>query len=72
MNLELMLKVIGWGMVATPIGIFLMISVYMVAGVANDDPTIMSAVMLGVLVFLLGAGILLLTYFTNIIPSLVG
>lgn len=65
MNLDFFIKVLGWAMALSPVLVFLVISGYMVWGAAKDDETIMALVMLGLGMFGIGAGILLIVYLTT-------
>ncbi len=68
--LELAVKMIAWAMTLTPIAAFTAISAYMIAGAAKDDDMIKAIAMLGVSVFSIGAVLLALVYFTDIVFTL--
>ncbi len=67
MTLDLALKVIGWALTATPLVVFLVISFYVIMGAAGDDDLIKALVLLGVVIFFIGAILLVLVYLTNLL-----
>jgi hypothetical protein len=69
MTLELVITLLGWAMVLIPIALFLFISAYMFWGIAKDDGMIKSLVMLFLFVFTLGAGMLGIVYFTDLLAT---
>jgi len=71
MSLELILKIISWAMLATPLIVFLIISGYMIFGAASDDDEIMALVILGFTLFFMGTGMLALLYFTDLLSGLI-
>ncbi len=65
MDLDLALKVVAWAMAITPLTVFIVISAYMMLGAAEDDDSIKGIMMLGVGIFVIGAGLLAMTYFAG-------
>ena len=70
-SLELILKSLGWVMAGLPVAVCALIAVVMIRGAAKDDPVVMSLVMIGLTVFGIGAGILILMYLTDFGANLV-
>ncbi len=69
MQLELVLKIIGWLFVLGPTITFISISFYMIRGAAEDDVTIMALVLIALALFVMGAILLLLLYLTNVFQA---
>jgi hypothetical protein len=65
MDLDLVIKILGWSMAIAPIVVFNVLSAYMVAGAAQDDEVIMGMLMAGLGSVGLGVAILLFVYLTN-------
>jgi hypothetical protein len=65
MNAVLWLKLIGWILFCLPILAFAGFSVWMIREAMNDDENIGIFVGLMGVVWIVGAGILVLTYFTD-------
>lgn len=57
------LKILGWFLFIAPILTFVTFSVWMILSVMKDDSNIASFVSLVVVLWLIGLGILVLTYF---------
>jgi len=57
-------------MVAGPVLLFLIISFHMLKGLAQDDDLVLAVAMLNVAIFIIGGGLLVLTYFTTLIPAI--
>ncbi len=66
MNLELIVKSVGWVFVLGPVGAVLAVSIHLIMGAAKDDDMIRGFLMLGISFVLLGAGMLALAYFTDV------
>ena len=64
-SLELILKSLGWVMAGLPIAVCTLISVVMIRGAATDDPVVKSLVMIGLTIFGIGVGLLILMYLTD-------
>jgi len=60
------LTFVGWAFVLIPVTVLVVISYQMIKGAAGDDGLIMSLVMLGFTLFLMGVVILLLLYLTDL------
>lgn len=60
------LTFIGWAFVLIPVTVLIVISYQMIKGAAGDDGLIMSLVMLGFTIFIIGVVILLLLYVTDL------
>ena len=69
MDLDLALKVVAWAMTITPVTVFVVISLYMMMGAAEDDDSIKGLIMLGVGIFAVGAFLLTMTYFAGFSTS---
>jgi hypothetical protein len=69
MSLRLFITIAGWVMVAGPVLLFLFISFHMLKGLAQDDDLVLAVAMLNLAIFIIGGGLLVLTYFTNLIPA---
>lgn len=67
MALETIMLVVGWAMFATPIVVFLSITTRLVIGAAKDDDVIMATLGLGVTICVIGGGILLAVYLTDLL-----
>ena len=65
MDLDFLIKVVGWSFTIGPVAVFLVISSYMVAGAAKDDEAIMAMVMAGMGAFGVGVCILIVMYLTS-------
>jgi len=65
LDLDFIIKIIGWTMAVGPVAVFVVISAYMVAGAAKDDETIMMMVMAGMGSFGIGLAILVMIYLTD-------
>lgn len=65
-DLELIVKVLGWILLIGPVAAVISISTYLIMGAAKDDETIGGFVMLGLSLFLLGGAMLALVYFTDL------
>lgn len=72
MSLETIIKALGWVMVIIPASVALTISFFMFRGAAKDDELVMVLVILGMTVFFIGLGILVLFYLTDLGTALVG
>ncbi|MBT5807726.1 hypothetical protein HOI18_00420 [Candidatus Uhrbacteria bacterium] len=64
--LPFVLKFIGWIFTVVPVLAFVGVSVVVIKGAANDDGLIMSLVMLGILLFVMGVIILSTVYLSGI------
>lgn len=71
MSLETIIKTIGWIMTIVPATIALTISFFMFKGAAKDDELIMVLVILGMTVFFVGLGILIVFYLTDLGTALI-
>lgn len=73
-NLALIVKIIGWFLVLAPFTAVFIVSLAMIIGAAKDDEgngnAIGGLVTMGASMFFLGAAMLLLAYFTNILTRL--
>lgn len=69
MSLKLFITIAGWVMVAGPVLLFLFISFHMLKGLAQDDDLVLAVAMLNLAIFIIGGGLLVLIYFTNLIPA---
>ncbi len=65
MNAMLWLKLIGWIMFFIPILAFSGFTIWMIRETMNDDENIGIFVALMAVIWVVGAGILILTYFTD-------
>ena len=70
MSIETILKIIGWAMTIIPLTAFLIVSGHMFLGAAKDDEAVMAIVLLAITIFAVGAGILVMVYFTGLLPGL--
>ena len=66
MTLETLVKIIGFAMTGVPLTVFIVISIFMFKGAAEDDDVVKSLVMLTFAIFAIGAVILALVYLTDI------
>jgi len=71
MTLEMIIKTAGWIMVIIPATLAVSISFFMFRGAAKDDELIMTLIILGATTFLIGAGILILFYLTDLGTALI-
>lgn len=55
-------------MVIGPLLLYIIVSVHMLKGLAQDDELVLAVAFLNLAIFMIGAGLLVLTYFTNLIP----
>lgn len=65
-------KIIAWFLFATPLLVFLGLSIWMLRGLMEDDAIIKALTMLGIAFFLIGTILLVLIYMTDILPRIVG
>ncbi len=65
MQLDTIFKALGWAMAITPLAVFLMITFYMIRGAAKDDSVVMGLVLLGLAIFGIGVGILIIFYLAD-------
>ena len=65
MELDTIFKAIGWAMAGTPLAVFLIITFHMIRGASRDDPIVMGLALLGLAVFGIGVGILLIFYIAD-------
>lgn len=65
MDLDLIVKILGWTMFVAPVVVFVVLSGYMVWGAAQDDEVIMALAMAGLASFGIGFAILLFVYLTD-------
>lgn len=74
-SLTFVIKIIGWCLVLAPLTVVFVVSLYMILGAMKDDEAsggmIGGLVTLGGTMFFLGAAMLLLAYFTNILSRFV-
>ncbi len=66
MNLENIIKGIGWVFTLTPIVVFIGIGVVMIKGAMKDDELVRSLVLLAIGIFFIGVILLLLIYLTRL------
>ena len=71
MNLEPVIKVIGWILVSLPVLAFLIAGIKIVGGLMEDDGFIKMLVMSAFAIFGLGAIILILIYLTDVLQFVV-
>lgn len=70
MLLEVILKILGWLFVLVPSVTFVSISFYMIKGAADDDATVKTLVLTGLLFFFMGVIMLLLLSLTDIFRTI--
>ncbi len=63
-DVVLVVKIIGWVLLAGPVLAVLSVSVWLVIGTSNDDPMLKGLMSLGGALMLLGGAMLALAYFT--------
>lgn len=71
MNLEVVIKVIGWILVLLPVLAFLIASFKIMAGLMEDDGFIKMLIMSSFAIFGLGVVILILIYLTDVLQFVV-
>ncbi|MBU0646669.1 hypothetical protein KJ611_04360 [Patescibacteria group bacterium] len=72
MSLETIIKTVAWIFTIVPATIALSISFFMFRGAAKDDSIIMVLVVLGMTVFFIGLGTLIIFYLTDLGTALIG
>lgn len=65
MSLVLTLKILGWMFAVIPFSAFFIISIYLIKGVGQDDPLIITFALIGLTMFLMGVITLIVVYLTN-------
>ncbi|MBI2473563.1 hypothetical protein HYV70_03355 [Candidatus Uhrbacteria bacterium] len=66
MTLVLILKIFGWFFTLVPLVTFFAISITMIKGAGEDDPSVQSLSLIGLTIFLMGIITLLITYLTDL------
>lgn len=69
-TLETLLTVLGWVLMAVPLGLFAFVSAHLILTVAKEDSLVQLLVFLLTTAFIVGAGILGVVYGTNWLSSI--
>ena len=72
LQLSVLLKFIGWILAGAPFAVFILFSVHMIRGIAEDDEMVKGVLSIGFTIFLIGAAILVATYLTDFFATSAG